>query len=90
MKFYNPFKPHIVVLDNYKYAVRVLELYFSRYSWKFLNWQFLYEKDEGDGNKDYYFVSGCKTHFNTIEEARKAAKEFQKLGPKNLRFISPL
>lgn len=65
MKFYNPFKPHIVEFENGKFAVRKSALFHWLYKGHTL---FTTEKEEHWWFLHEYVVKHCMV--NTLEEAR--------------------
>ena len=78
MKLYNPFKPHIVLFDNYHYAVRKLTS---------LGWAYL-DNNKFDPCDDYWWHgvtlrSGTYYSFGTYKEAddrlRKYTRKFHKI-----------
>jgi len=61
MKFYNPFKPHIVEDGFGKFWIRVLGV---------IDWEYYYRP-----TGDFYCSKGNVIHFNTLELAREALVE---------------
>ena len=73
MKFYNPFKPHIVETEDGKFAIRELRLW----------WQFWDRKDKYKWSSRQWIKEWCL--FNTLDEAKaKLQKHYE--SKKKLKF----